>query len=154
METYKIKVLLQSFPGYGPILEWYNANKPNEWQAIRKAGIAEGGFEVPLTKAELEIMQEKYERLEPDQYVRQLEWHRGELRQHHNYATLWEEETLLLGKALQTVLGDENVEVSNTNELTQTPQTPHINYINIANKLYKNNTNITYNTNMIYKHHA
>jgi hypothetical protein len=112
METYKIKVLVKSFPSYVPILEWYNANKPNDWQAIREARRAEGGFEVPLTSAELEKMREKYKRLDPNQYVRQLEWHRGELRQHDYYASLYEEEKILLGKALQAVLGFEKVEIT------------------------------------------
>jgi hypothetical protein len=113
METYKIKVLVKSFKSYGPILEWYNANKPTEWQPIREAGIDEGGFEVPLTKAELENMREKYGgRLDPNQYVRQLEWHRGELRQHNYYAPLLEAEKKLLGEALQMVFGNENVEIT------------------------------------------
>ena len=107
-----MKLLLKSFPSYAPILAWYNANKPSDWQEIREARRCEGGFEVPLTSAELEKMREKYARLDPNQYVRQLEWHRGELRQHHYFAALREEEKKLLGEALQQVFGCDKVEIT------------------------------------------
>jgi hypothetical protein len=112
MEAYKIKVLVKSFPSYAPILAWYNANKPSDWQAIREAGRYEGGFEVPLTSAELEKLRQKYGSLDPNQYVRQLEWCRGELRQHNHYASLHEAEKKLLGEALQVVFGAEKVEIT------------------------------------------
>ena len=112
MDTYKIKVLVPSFPSYAPILEWYNANKPNEWAPIKEAGICEGGFEVPLSEAELERMKQRYNYLDANQRVRQLEWRLGELRRHHGYAALYEEEILLLSQALQAVLGHEKVEVT------------------------------------------
>lgn len=113
METYKIKVLVKSFPSYTPILAWYNANKPTDWQPLREAGIDEGGFEVRLTSAELEQMrQRRYGSLDPNECVRQMEWHRGELRPHHHYPSLREEEKKLLGEALQMVLGAEKVEIT------------------------------------------
>jgi hypothetical protein len=112
METYKIKVLVKSFPSYAPILEWYNANKPSDWPAIREARRDEGGFEVPLTSTEVENMREKYGRLDPNQYVRQLEWYKGELRQHQYFASLRQEEKKLLGEALQHVFGCDKVQIN------------------------------------------
>jgi hypothetical protein len=112
--TYIIKVLVNSFPGYNPILDWYNANKPEGWSPIKEAGIREGGFEVPLTATELNKYKERNinRPLDANEYVRQLEWRRGELVQHHNYAPLYEKEKLLIGKALAAVLGADKVEIT------------------------------------------
>ena len=114
--TYNIKVLVKSFPSYTPILDWYNANKPKHWSPIKEAGIYEGGFEVPLTEVELEYFKKinNTRILNQNDYVRQLEWNRGVLVQHNNYAPLLEEEKLLIGQALIAVLGSDNVNITKT----------------------------------------
>lgn len=110
---YQIKVSFTSFPSYAPVLQWYNEHKPARWQPIEEAGICEGGFQVPLTSAELDTLRQRY-MLDPNDYVRQLEWHRGTLRPHHGHATLRSEEVALLGKALQAVFGEDKVEIIET----------------------------------------
>jgi hypothetical protein len=114
-QTYRIKVSFKTFPSYAPILKWYNDNKPAEWQQIEEAGICEGGFQVPLTSTEVDLLRERYPvMLNPNHYVRQLKWHNGELREHHSYATPRNEEIVLLGKALQAVFGEDKVEIIKT----------------------------------------
>jgi hypothetical protein len=109
----QIKVTFSSFPSYAPVLKWYNDHKPVDWSPIGEARICEGGFEVRLTVAELNVLRERYHTLDPNHYVRQLEWHRRTLRQHNGYATLRNEEIVLLGEALQAVFGMDKVEIIN-----------------------------------------
>ena len=108
---YQIKVSFSSFPSYAPVLKWYNDHKPADWSPIAEAGICEGGFEVRLTAAELSILRERYHSLDPNDYVRQLEWNRRTLRPHHGHAPLRNEEVALLGEALQAVFGEDKVEI-------------------------------------------
>lgn len=110
-ETYQIKVSFTRFPSYAPILQWYNEHKPADWRPIAEAGIAEGGFQVPLTSVELKALRETHETLDPNDYVRQLEWHNGQLRQHNGFATLRNDETILLCQALQALFGPDKVEL-------------------------------------------
>ena len=112
--NYQIKVSFTSFPSYEPVLKWYNDHKPADWAPIAEAGICEGGFEVPLTATELDGLRQRYRRLDYNDRVRQLEWHKGTLRQHHSHATLRSDEIVLLGEALQAVFGRDKVEISKT----------------------------------------
>jgi hypothetical protein len=111
---YQIKVSFSSFPSYTPVLNWYNEHKPADWQPIAEAGRCEGGFEVRLTAAELDALRQRNRTLDPNDYFRQLEWHRRALRQHQGYAALRGDEIVLLGKALQAVFGEDKVEIIET----------------------------------------
>ena len=111
---YQIKVSFTSFPSYEPVLKWYNDHKPADWRPIAEAGICEGGFQVPLTTAELDVLRKRYNTLDPNDYVRQLEWNRRTLRPHHCHAPLRNDEIVLLGEALQAVFGEDKVEIIKT----------------------------------------
>jgi hypothetical protein len=97
-----IKVLTDTLSGgYGPILEYYNTNKPHDWNPLRRLQVYEGGFEIALN--------ESYTR--PTDYndsVKQLRWSRGCLSS-GGYIGFNFEETFLLFKALQHSLGEDKV---------------------------------------------
>jgi hypothetical protein len=113
-DMFTIKVLLKTLPGgYKPILDTYNANRPEGSEPIREAGVCEGGFEIPLNIVE-RTLKSGHARtigrlLDANDYVRQLRWSRGKLQSgYHNGFN--EEEVLLLYNALVHVLGKDNVE--------------------------------------------
>jgi hypothetical protein len=110
---FTIHVLLKTLPGgYGPILGTYNANRPAGSQPIYKAGVCEGGFEIPLNAQERDQLEQRAKqldrRLDPNDYVRQLRWNKGKL-QSGFYAGFTEAEVSLLYAALVAVFGAENV---------------------------------------------
>jgi hypothetical protein len=100
-----IKVLIDTLPGgYGPIIEYYNANKPADWMPIAKAGVAEGGFEIKLNPDELARKMNWYS--DYNDRVRQLRWSDGKLLS-NCYVGFTDEQTALLFQALQQSLGDQ-----------------------------------------------
>jgi hypothetical protein len=105
-----IQVLTDTLPkdGYNRICKYYNTHKPKDAMIIRKAGVCEGGFEIPLNKEELNILRQNYYNLDPNQMVRQLRWNLGWLRGRGHVSLLESEEKLLLD-ALRHVLGKDNV---------------------------------------------
>ena len=108
-----ITVLTDNLPknGYRDILNYYNANKPYNWKDLRKAGVYEGGFEVPKNESEIEELQKRYRYLDPNERVRQLRWSNGRLLSLGHFP-LSDEETLLLYQALKHVLGESLVELN------------------------------------------
>lgn len=107
---FTIKVLVDTLPGgYEPILAMYNANRPPGSEPIYKAGVCEGGFEIPLNAEERAKIEESGRMLDPNDYVRQLRWNRGKLQSgYHKGFT--KEETELLYLTLVSVLGENNVQ--------------------------------------------
>jgi coenzyme F420-reducing hydrogenase alpha subunit len=110
---FTIHVLLKTLPGgYAPILATYNANRPAGSEQIYKAGVCEGGFEIPLNAQEREHLEQRAKqlgrRLDANSYVRQLRWNKGKL-QSGNFAGFTEAELTLLYSALVAVFGAENV---------------------------------------------
>jgi len=105
-----IQVLTDTLPkdGYKLICEYYNTHKPEDAMFIRKAGVYEGGFEIPLNKDELNILSQRYSNLDPNQMVRQLRWNMGWLLS-FGYAGLHESEEKLLLDSLIHVLGKDKV---------------------------------------------
>ena len=111
---FTIKVLSKTLPGgYGPILATYNANRPAGSEQIYKAGVCEGGFEIPLNAQEREKLEQRAKqlgsRLDANSYVRQLRWNKGKLQAGY-YVGFTEAELTLLYSVLVSVLGPENVE--------------------------------------------
>jgi hypothetical protein len=106
---FTIKVLTDSLPdGYEPILNAYNANRPEGLEPIRKAGVFEGGFEIPLNAEEIKKMKELRSNLDANNYVRQVRWNRGKLQSGYHVG-LNTQETHLLYYALIQVLGADKV---------------------------------------------
>ena len=107
-----IQVLTDTLPidGYQKFCKYYNQNKPKSWMAISKAGVYEGGFEVPLSPTEISRLKERYPDriLDPNDKFRQLRWSNGWLIG-WGYSPLREDETALLYAALQNVLGESKV---------------------------------------------
>ena len=97
--------------GYAPILKHFNEFKPPGCNSIRQLGASEGGFELDLEEPFLE--QAKLKMIhnpmrDINSLLRQVRWHNGKLLSfHHN--SLTEEQTMLLFRALQFSLGEENV---------------------------------------------
>lgn len=110
-----IRVLSDTLPGgYAPILAFYNTNKPATWSPINKAAVCEGGFEIPLNAEEIARRREiSMGMMDPNDYVRQLRWHKGTLES-FTHVPLKEEEIRLLGRALAAVLGADKVEIITT----------------------------------------
>lgn len=105
-----IQVLTDKLPpnAYDMICNYYNTHKPNEASPIRKAGVYEGGFEIPLTKTEINQLKAKYGSLDPNQTVRQLRWNLGWLL-NYGHAGLLQSEELLLLESLRNLLGPSKV---------------------------------------------
>ena len=97
--------------GYNPIIKYFNDNKPAGCNPIRELMVYEGGFEIDLEPALLEVA--KLEMIgnpmrDKNSLVRQVRWSGGKLLSfHHNAFT--SEQTILLFHALQHCLGAENV---------------------------------------------
>lgn len=107
---FTIKVLTDSLPGgYKPIIDAYNAKRPEGLEPIRKAGVYEGGFEIPLNAEEIKKMKEFRSMLDANDYVRQVRWNRGKLQSGYHKG-LNTQETHLLYDALVEVLGADKVQ--------------------------------------------
>jgi hypothetical protein len=107
-----IQVLTDTLPsnGYSNICRYYNQHKPTDWMPLSKAGIYEGGFEVRLSQTEIDNLKQRYQRyLDPNEKVRQYRWNNGWLCG-MGYVPLNEDETLLLYKGLQNILGETKVD--------------------------------------------
>ena len=108
-EPKTIMVGLKTIPGgYKPILDYYNENRPEGSQPLYKAGVCEGGFEIPLDPKVLAQYRTSGRSLDPNEKVRQLRWNGGALVPMY-HASLTQEETLLLYSALCHALGEGNV---------------------------------------------
>jgi len=91
------------------VIEEFNKNRPEGSLELRRADVAEGGFEIPLTKEELKLsMRGPF--ADYNYTVRQVRWYNGELRSGY-YIPFTEEETLMLYEALKTCIGADNVEL-------------------------------------------
>ncbi len=107
---FTIKVLITSLPGgYKPIIDAYNANRPEGLEPIRKASVCEGGFEISLNAEERAKIEKYGRRLDANDYVRQLRWCRGKLLS-DGYTGLNKQEVLLLYNALIEALGADKVQ--------------------------------------------
>ena len=107
---FTIKVLTDSLPsGYQPIIDAYNANRPQDFEPIRKAGVYEGGFEIPLNAEEIKYMKKYRSYPDANNYVRQVRWNRGKLQSGHHVG-LNTQEIHLLYSALVSVLGADKVQ--------------------------------------------
>ncbi len=107
-----IKVLPKTLKGgYSPIINYFNEFKPPGCNPIRELCVWEGGFEIDLEEPFLE--QAKLKMInnpmrDKNSLVRQVRWSDGKLLSFH-HTPLTEEQTMLLFKALQHSLGEENV---------------------------------------------
>jgi len=109
-KMFTIKLLLNTLPdGYKPIIDAYNANRPGGLEPIRKAGVCEGGFEIPLNAEEIEKLKASGRMLDANNYVRQLRWSSGKLKSGYHKG-FNEQETLLLYSALVSVFGADKVQ--------------------------------------------
>jgi len=113
--TTTIKVLTEKLTnGYQPILDYYNLNKPKDWNPIKKLNRDGGGFEIDLNKEELQRSREWSSRFCPlfddNNAIKQLRWSSGELTS-AGYIGFNEQETELLFKSLKHSLGDEQVQM-------------------------------------------
>ena len=107
---FTIKVLTDSLPGgYQPIIDAYNAKRPEGLEPIRKAGVYEGGFEIPLNAEEIQKMKQFRSYPDANDYVRQVRWNSGKLRCGYHVG-LNTQETQLLYDALIQVLGADKVQ--------------------------------------------
>ena len=107
---FTIKVLIETLPGgYEPIINAYNANRPAGLEPIRKAGVYEGGFEIPLNAEEIKKLKEYRSYLDANNYVRQVRWNRGKLQSGYHVG-LNTQEIQLLYSALVSVLGSDKVQ--------------------------------------------
>ncbi len=106
---FTIKVLTDTLPGgYKPIIDAYNAKRPEGLEPIRPADVCEGGFEIPLNAEEIKKMKELRSMLNQNNYVRQVRWNRGKLQCGYHVG-LNTQETHLLYDALIQVLGADKV---------------------------------------------
>ena len=104
-----IKVLAETIEcGYGPICDFYNANKPTDSMPISQLQRAEGGFQINFSPQE---KQDRIDRLKSRGFlydnndtIRQLRWSNGELTSQF-YIGFTEEQTKLLFTALQNTVG-------------------------------------------------
>ena len=106
-----IKVLTDTLKaGYGPIIKFYNENKPMGAMELRKLDRSEGGFELSLNAEQLKSQKDWHNRmfLDDNETIKQLRWSRGRLES-GCYIGFNEEETALLFRALQHSLGAESV---------------------------------------------
>jgi hypothetical protein len=67
----QIKVLVDTIK-YEPILEHYNANKPDDEEPLERLDRLEGGFKIMILE-----MKNKY--VDANLKIRQLRWHEGHL---------------------------------------------------------------------------
>ena len=108
-----IHVLTDELPGgYKPIIDFYNQNKPSEWSELRKADVSEGGFECYLPNKNLEEIKKKLYLYDMNTLVQQVRWSDGKLLS-MGYIGLGYEQTQLLFKALQHILGADQVVMVN-----------------------------------------
>jgi hypothetical protein len=108
-EEKTIHVLIDNLPGgYEPIVQFYNANKPDHLNKIFKNKVAEGGFETLLEEDLLEKAK-KDPWCDANSLVRQVRWYSGKLLSKCGYNPLTNEQTQLLFRALQHSCGEKNV---------------------------------------------
>jgi hypothetical protein len=101
--------------GYKPIIEYYNLNKPKDWNPIKKLHRDGGGFEIALNKEELQRSREWSSRFSPlfddNNAIKQLRWSSLGTLTSAGYIGFNEKETELLFKSLKHSLGDEQVQM-------------------------------------------
>lgn len=99
-----IHVLVDNLPenGYKRICEEYNLNR-GDLPPIKKAGVYEGGFEVPIHFNEAEKKPNNY-----NERVRQLRWSRGKLLPMGHIPLQYNEQLILLN-ALKKIIGNDKV---------------------------------------------
>jgi hypothetical protein len=101
---------LKNTVNYEKVISKYNENKPVDWPAIRKAGVYEGGFEIPL-------LNEEYNgACDENECVKQMRWSNG-LLYHFGYRGFNEYETKLLFDALVQVYGFDTVKMVNSQKV-------------------------------------
>ena len=93
---------------YEKVIAEYNGNKPAAWHSIRKAGVYEGGFEIPLPSEEC------IGAWDENECVKQLRWSNG-LLYHFGHRGFNQAETKLLFDALGKVYGFDTVEMVDKN---------------------------------------
>ena len=103
-----IKVLAETLAcGYGPICDFYNANKPDDSMPISQLRRAEGGFEINFTPQEkqdrIDWLKSRGSLYDNNDTIRQLRWSNGKLTS-QGYIGFTEEQTQLLFKALQNTV--------------------------------------------------
>jgi len=85
-----------------PIIEYYNANKPTEWQPIHILNRIEGGFQVKISDYDTIHADVNYK-------IRQLRWHKKQLVVPMGMYGLRNEEINLLYQAFLSVHNTEEV---------------------------------------------
>ena len=95
---------------YGPICDYYNANKPADWMPISELRRADGGFEVELTPDEKKRSLDWNKRMgflsNNNDEIKQLRWSgNGYLIKSNSSIGFTEEQTELLFKSLQYSFG-------------------------------------------------
>ena len=99
--------------GYGPICDYYNANKPADWTRISKLQRSEGGFEVDLNPEEKKRQSEWNKRMgglsDDNDKIRQLRWTNNGYLKSNGYLGFTWEQTQLLFQSLQHSLGADKV---------------------------------------------
>jgi hypothetical protein len=90
---------------YGPICDYYNANKPADWMPISELRRAEGGFEIELTPNEKKCSLDWNKRMgflsNNNDEIRQLRWNGNGVLKTNSSIGFTEEQTELLFKSLQ-----------------------------------------------------
>ena len=87
----------------------FNKSRPEGTPELRRAGVAEGGFEIPLTKEELKLsMRGPF--ADYNSTVRQVRWYNGVLRSDY-FIPFTEEQTLMLYESIKSCIGADNVEL-------------------------------------------
>lgn len=85
---------------YKTVCDYYNNNKPSDWEALERLDRAEGGFKINI----------KYNNeIEPNYNIKQLRWNQKKLVPHFNYPKFNDEELELLYKSLSHSYGNSQV---------------------------------------------
>ena len=94
---------------YENVVEAFNKNRPKGSPELRRANVAEGGFEIPLTKEELKLSIRR-PFADYNSTVRQVRWYNGVLRSDY-FIPFTEEQTLMLYESIKSCIGADNVEL-------------------------------------------
>lgn len=124
-----ISVKIGQLPyGYQPILDYYNANKPEGSQMLEILNRCEGGFKIKL---------DDYDEIEDNDEnnkIRQLRWSNRQLIS-DIYIGFTDEQLDLLYEAIGSSLGKENVEFVDKKHSNRNPRTYHVQVVD-NNKRY------------------
>ena len=93
----QIKVLVDTIK-YQPVLDYYNANKPEDEEPLERLDRFEGGFQIQIPSMKNKSVGENSK-------IRQLRWSRGRLVSYFGLIGFTEKQTVMLYEALVHALG-------------------------------------------------